>query len=67
METIFGGLVEFNTTEELNLFIENLEKEDAIKLVESALTYAQQTGIYTIEESYIIYKSLKKLKENDDE
>lgn len=67
MDTIFGGLVEFNNEKELNVFIENLEREDAIKLIESALTYAQQTGIYTIEESYIIYKTLKKVKENDGE
>lgn len=65
MDTIFGGLVEFNNSEELNLFIENLENDDAIKLIESALIYAQQRGIYTIEESYIIYKSLQKTKEND--
>jgi uncharacterized protein YpbB len=65
METLFGGLIEFEKKEELNLFIENLEKDDAIKLLESAVVVAQQSGVYTIEESYIIYKSLKKLKEND--
>lgn len=64
MEHMFGDLLEFGTTDDFNAFIEKMNRNDAIALIETALTHCQQNGIFTIEESYTIYKSLKKLKEN---
>lgn len=64
---MFGGLLEINSSEEFNNFIDGLDKNDAIRLIETALTYCQQNGMFTFEESHTIYKSLKKLRENDDE
>jgi hypothetical protein len=63
METIFGGLIEFEDKNELVDFVEKVDITDSINLIEVALNYSQQSGIFTIEESHIIYKSLKKLKE----
>lgn len=63
MEHIFGGLVEFNTKEEFESFIETMDKESALNIIEAALTYGQQNGLYGFEESHTLYKCLTKLKE----
>lgn len=65
METIFGGLVEFENKDEIIEFVENIDFDDSLNLIEVALNYSQQNGLFTIEESHVIYKSLKKLKEKD--
>jgi len=65
METIFGGLVEFENKDEIIEFVENIDFNDSLNLIEVALNYSQQNGLFTIEESHVIYKSLKKLKEKD--
>jgi len=64
MAHMFGELLEFNTKEELNEYIEKMNVVDAITLLETALTWSQQNGLYSIDESYTIYKSLQKLREN---
>lgn len=64
MGHMFGELLEFNSKEELNEYIEKMEVGDALTLLETALTWSQQNGLYTIDESFIIYKSLEKLRQN---
>jgi len=65
MENIFGGLIEFKSKKEFDSFIDNISKEDTIQIIEASISYGQQNGLYTIEESHILYKCLSKLKEND--
>lgn len=65
MEHMFGELLEFSTTKEFDEYIENLTNTDAINILGVALTYCQKNGMFTLDESHTIYKSLKKLKEND--
>lgn len=64
MAHMFGELLEFNSKEELNEYIEKMGVGDALTLLETALTWPQQNGLYTIDESFIIYKSLEKLRQN---
>jgi hypothetical protein len=64
MENIFGGLIEFKSKKEFDSFIENISKEDAIKIIEASISYGQQNGLYSLEESHSLYKCLTKLKEN---
>ena len=64
MGHMFGELLEFNSKEELNEYIEKMEVVDALTLLETALTWPQQNGLYTIDESFIIYKSLEKIRQN---
>lgn len=64
MGHMFGELLEFNSKEELNEYIEKMEVADALTLLEAALTWSQQNGLYTIDESFIIYKSLEKIRQN---
>jgi hypothetical protein len=63
MEKMFGGLLEFTNETEFNEFVNNMSKEDSLKLIEVALTYGQQNGLYSFEESHTLYKCLSKLKE----
>lgn len=65
MENIFGGLIEFENKKSFNTFVEDITKEDALKIIEMGIQYCQQNGIYTLEESHTLYKCLTKLKEND--
>jgi hypothetical protein len=63
MENIFGGLLEFPTTEDFEKFIDSIDKESSVKILELSILYAQQNGLYNLSESHCLYKCLKKLKE----
>ena len=56
MENIFGGLVSFEKKVDLDSFVEGMGKNDAIKLIEMALTYGLKNGVYSLEDSFVIYK-----------
>lgn len=62
MENIFGGLIEFESEEELQSFVLQLTNEDALSIIEKALEYSHKNNIYTLQETYVIYNSLTKLK-----
>lgn len=64
METIFGGILEFPSKKELNTFVENINGENSIQMIEMALQYAHGNGIYSMEETHIIYTCLLKLKKS---
>lgn len=65
MEKIFGGLFEFEGSEELDKFMSELDKTTALKIIDIVLRYGQQQGIYSLTESHCIYKCLTKLKVNE--
>ena len=68
METIFGGLIEFENKKSFDEYIDNIDNEDSLKIIEMAIQYCHQNGIYSLEESHVLYKCLSKLKEkNEDE
>jgi hypothetical protein len=64
MESIFGGTIEFQTKQQFETFVDTVDNEMSMKIIELALDYGQKNGLYTLEESHSIYKSLSKLKEN---
>jgi hypothetical protein len=64
MENLFGGLLEFVSKEQLENFINTMDKTSALKMIELSLLHAQHRGLFSFEESTIIYNSLNKLKEN---
>jgi hypothetical protein len=66
MESIFGGTIEFQTKTQFDTFVDTLDKDMSMKIIELALDYGQKNGLYSFEESHSIYKSLNKLKENAD-
>jgi hypothetical protein len=66
MENIFGGLIEFKSKKEFDSFIENVDNNSALQIIEASITYGLQNGLYTLEESHILYKCLSKLKEREE-
>lgn len=64
METIFGGLIEFDSQKELNQYMENIEVSDATQIIEKQIEYITSHGGFTIVECHVLYKCLNKLKEN---
>ncbi len=66
MEEIFGGLIEFEKEEDFNDFINKTNnRDDVISIIEKSIEYAYRKGTYTVQETYFIYKCLKKLKHYD--
>ncbi len=64
METIFGGLIEFDSQEELDEFILNLDKDGALQIIEKQIEYFVSHGGFTLIENHVLYKCLTKLKED---
>ena len=63
MENIFGGLIEYQTKKEFEDQLDVMDKTLALSLIESAINYAHSNGVFTMDESYCLYKSFSKLKE----
>jgi hypothetical protein len=64
MNSIFDGLLEFPSQNDFDSFVESMDKNSAIKMIELSIITNQQKGVYSLEESHILYKCLIKLKEN---
>jgi hypothetical protein len=64
MNSIFDGLLEFPSQNDFDSFVESMDKNSAIKMIEISIITNQQKGVYSLEESHILYKCLIKLKEN---
>lgn len=62
-EQIFGGLIEFENEEKLTEFIESMDKSTAIKIIELTINYGLKNGLYNLDESYCLHKSISKIKE----
>lgn len=63
MEEMFGGLFSYENPEKLEEFTKSADKITAFKMIELSLLYCQQLGTFTMEESFLIYRMLNKLKE----
>lgn len=63
MENIFGGMIEFQSEEEFDNFVSNINGENSLKIIEKAIEYAYMNNVYSVQETFCIYKSLKKLKD----
>ena len=65
MESIFGGLIEFDDRKEFNEYVENLDVKGAIQIIEKQIENVASHGGFTIIESHVLYKCLNKLKETE--
>ena len=63
MENIFGGLIEYQTKKEFEDQLEVMDKDMALTLIESAINFAHSNGVFSMDESYCLYKSFSKLRE----
>ena len=66
MESIFGGLIEFDSQKELDEYMENIDVNSATQIIGKQIEYVASHGGFTIVESHVLYKCLTKLKENAD-
>ena len=64
MESIFGGLIEFDNRKELDEQMEGLDVNLAIQIIEKQIEHVALHGGFTIVESHVLYKCINKLKEN---
>ena len=64
MESIFGGLIEFEDENDFDDFVKGIDSSNALSIIEKSIEYAHHNNLYTVQETYFIYKCLKKLKEN---
>jgi len=64
MESIFGGLIEFDSQKELDEYMENLDLNGAMQIIEKQIEHIASHGGFTIVEGHVLYKCLTKLKEN---
>ena len=64
MENIFGGLIEFDTENEFDEFVKDINEKNALSIIEKAIEYGHHNNLYSVQETYFIYKCLKKLKDD---
>ena len=65
MESIFGGLIEFDNRAEFDKYVENLDPEKALIIIEKQIEYFVLNGGFTLLENHVLYKCISKLKENE--
>jgi len=64
MNILFNGLLQFKDNDELDELIKSMDNKTSLKLLEFALDYAQKSGVYDFQESYLIYKCIEELKKD---
>jgi hypothetical protein len=67
MENIFNGLIQFESAEEFNEFVNKIDKGNALMIIEKQIEYFQRGGAFTLLESATLLKCLNKLKEKNDD
>lgn len=65
MKNLFGGVIEFDDDEKMEDVINRLTVKFSVVLIEQAITYALKSGAFDLEEAYILYKCLSKIKGNE--
>ena len=59
---LFGGLIEFDNQSKLIEFVESIDNKMSLKIIEGAMEYGVRNGLFSLEESYCLYKSLYSMK-----
>ena len=62
MKTLFGGLIEFDTPSKLVECARTMDTDMSIKIIEAAMEYGVKNGLYTLEEAYLLYETLRRIK-----
>jgi hypothetical protein len=53
------GTIHYNTNEDLNSFISNLNQEQSMYCIIESVRYIQSKGLFTLEESECLSKSIR--------
>jgi hypothetical protein len=62
MKTIFDDQLEFETNEELEMLINNLNPQFATKIIELGVEKGLSQGLFNLTESYCLYKCIQYIK-----
>jgi hypothetical protein len=65
MESIFGGLIEFDNHKEFDDYIQNMDREKALLIIEKQIEYFVLQGGFSLTENHVLYKCLNKLKDDE--
>jgi hypothetical protein len=64
MEKIFGGLIEFEDTEDFDNFVNTMDDKQAILVLEKSIEFGLHNSMFNLMEASALYKCLNKLKQN---
>jgi len=64
MKTIFDGKIEYQSNDELKNLFNTMDFNLTLNILESAINCGVKLGVYNLDECYVIYNCLLKLKEN---
>ncbi len=64
MERIFGGLIEFEDTEDFDNFLNTMDDKQAILVLEKSIEFGLHNSMFNLMEASALYKCLNKLKQN---
>jgi len=65
MKTIFNGKIEYTNSEELSNLTKDMDNNLSLNILESAINCAISSGVYNLDECFILYNCLLKLKKNE--
>jgi hypothetical protein len=63
---IFDGTFEFENGVQLDEFLNSMNNEMALKIIQVAIMHAQERGLFSLEESHTLYKCFQEMRDNDD-
>jgi hypothetical protein len=66
MKELFGGLVNFDTPVKLVECARTMDDKMSVKIIEASLEYGVKDGLYTLEEAYLLYEALRRVKTDVD-
>jgi hypothetical protein len=62
MKTLFGGFLEYISDEKLVAYIEAMDNQMAVEMIEAAFQYGVKSGLYNLDEAHCLYKCLTQIK-----
>ena len=62
-EDIFDGLITFPNKESFNDFVNTMDKDTALKIIELSVEYGLKNGLYNLDEAMCLHKTITTLKE----
>ena len=62
MKALFNNQLNFDSTEELELVLDNLNLKMSIQIIEIGLEHALYSGVFNLMETHSLYKSIQHLK-----
>jgi hypothetical protein len=66
MKRIFNDQLDFETNEELDMLMNNLNPQLSTKIIELGIEKAQSQGLFNLTESHCLYKCIEYIKKSNE-